>query len=138
VSFAVGTRAPVGRLETFLLSVRSQEGVLLVIAYSQPARQSLRNVCRAHGDSVVDRFGRVALLAETEFGGFQAVRLREKHGDAVQVGRTRSFNEFRALRPAVREAALAYEERETPATPYERFAAGTDLPDPETMRGTEL
>lgn len=80
----------------------------------------------------------MALLAETEFGGFQAVRLREKHGEAVQVERTEPFNEFAALRDPVREAAVAYESRDTPAVPYERFAAGTDLPDPEAMKGEQL
>jgi hypothetical protein len=112
--------------------------VLLVIAYSRQARQSLRNICRAHEETVHRQFGRVALLAETEFGAFQALRLREKHDDAVQVERTEPFNEFAAVPPAVREAATAYENRETAAVPYERFAAGTDLPDPATMRDAEL
>lgn len=112
--------------------------MLLVIAYSRHARQSLRNVCRAHDGVVVRQAGRVALLAETEFGAFQALRLREKHGDAIQVERTERFNEFAAVRPAVREAARAYETRDTPAVPYERFAAGRDLPDPESMRDSEL
>jgi hypothetical protein len=112
--------------------------VLLVIAYSRHARQSLRNVCRAHETAVVRRAGRVALLAETEFGAFQALRLREKHGDAVQVERTEPFNEFGAVRPAVREAARAYEDRETAAVPYERFASGRDLPGPESMKDVEL
>ena len=112
--------------------------MLLVIAYSRGARQTLRNVCRAHPGTVRNQFGRVALLEETEFGAFQAVRLREKHGDAVQIERTRPFNEFSTLRPAVREAAVAYERREEPAVPYERFAAGSELPDPSTMKDTEL
>jgi len=112
--------------------------VLLVIAYSRAARGSLRNVCRAHEDSVVRRFGRAALLEATEFGAFQALRLREKHGEAIQVERTRPFNEFAAVRPAVRDAARAYERRETPAVPYERFAANTDLPAPESMKGVDL
>ena len=112
--------------------------MLLVIAYSRRARQSLRNVCRAHDETARRQFGRVALLAETEFGAFQALRLREKHGNAVQVERTEPFNEFAAVRPAVREAATAYEGRETPSVPYERFAAGTDLPDSAAMRDAEL
>jgi hypothetical protein len=112
--------------------------MLLVIAHSQHARGSLRNVCRAHEESVVRQSGRVALLGETEFGAFQTLRLREKHGDDIQVERTETFNEFSAVRPAVREAARAYESRETPAVPYERFATGRSLPDPETMKGTEL
>jgi len=112
--------------------------VLLVIAYTRHARQSLRNICRAHDEVVVLQAGRVAVLAETEFGAFQALRLREKHDEGVQVERTEPFNEFAAVRPAVREAARSYEARDTPATPYERFAAGRDLPDPESMRGSEL
>ena len=112
--------------------------MLLVIAHSRRARRSLRNVCRAHERTVVRRFGRVALLVETEFGAFQALRLREKHGDAVQVERTEPFNEFETVRPAVREAATAYEARDSPAVPYERFATGTDLPEPAAMRGSEL
>jgi len=112
--------------------------VLLVIAYSRHARQSLRNVCRAHEEVVVRQSGRVALLGETEFGAFQALRLRAKHGDAIQVERTEPFNEFAAVRPAVREAARAYESRDTAAVPYERFAAGRDLPDPDGMRDAEL
>lgn len=112
--------------------------MLLVIAYSRAARQSLRNVCRAHGDSVVRQFGRVALFEATEFGAFQALRLREKHGEDVQIEKTRPFNEFAAVRSAVREAATAYEARDSLAVPYESFAADTDLPTAETMKETEL
>ncbi len=112
--------------------------MLLVIAYSTAARESLRNVCRAHDGSVVRQAGRIALFEATEFGAFQALRLREKHGEGVQVERTRPFNEFTAVRSDVREAAHAYEDRDSPATPYERFAAGTELPSPESMKGTEL
>lgn len=112
--------------------------MLLVVAYSSRSRQSLRNVCRAHDDTVVRQLGRAALFEETEFGAFQALRLREKHGDAIQVERTRPFNEFAAVRPAVREAAAAYEARDTPSVPYERFASGTDLPDPTAMKESEL
>lgn len=115
-----------------------QWGVLLVIAYSREARTSLRNVCRAHDDSVVRQFGRVALLEETEFGAFQALRLREKHGEAVQIERTEPFNEFAAVPDAVREAAVAYERRDTPALPYAQFAAGNDLPAPGAMKSSEL
>jgi hypothetical protein len=112
--------------------------VLLVVTYSADARTTLRNVCRTHEATVVRRFGRAALLAETEFGAFLACRLRAKHGTAVQVERTEPFNEFAALDEAVREAAVAYENRETASTPYRTFAAGRDHPDPETMRGEEL
>lgn len=112
--------------------------MLLVIAYSRAARQTLRNVCRAHEDSVVRHFGRAALLEPTEFSAFQALRLREKHGTGVQVEWTQPFNEFEQVPEGVREAATAYEQRETVATPYERFAAGRELPDPDRMRETEL
>lgn len=112
--------------------------MLLVITYSRAARESLRNVCRAHDDCVVRQFGQAALLEATEFGAFQALRLREKHGEAVQLERTAPFNEFSTVRPAVREAATTYEQRETPAVPYERFAANTDLPAPKSMKGVDL
>lgn len=112
--------------------------MLLVITYSRSARQTLRNVCRAHESRVVRQFGRAALLDDTEFSAFQALRLREKHGTAVQVEWTRPFNEFERVPEAVREAAAAYEAREEPATPYAKFAAGRDLPDPEEMREREL
>jgi hypothetical protein len=112
--------------------------VLLVIAYSRGARGSLRNVTRTHEESVVRHFGRAALLEATEFGAFQALRLREKHGTEIQVAWTEPFNEFERVRAAVREAARAYENRGKPATPYAKFAAGRGLPDPETMREREL
>jgi len=112
--------------------------VLLVITYSRAARQTLRNVCRSHEDCVVRQFGQAALLEATEFAAFQALRLREKHGTAVQVEWTESFNEFERVPEGVREAAAAYESREQAATPYERFASGRDFPDPETMREQDL
>jgi len=112
--------------------------VLLVVTYSRAARGTLRNVCRTHEGCVVRRFGRAALLAETEFAAFQALRLREKHGGDVQIERTRPFNEFEALDPDVREAARAYETRDRPSVPYSNFAAGTDHPDPERLRGADL
>jgi len=112
--------------------------VLLVVTYARAARQSLRNVCDTHEDCVVRRFGRAALLRETEFGAFQALRLREKHGGDVQVERTAAFNEFADAPDRVREAARAYEDRNAPSTPYGKFAAGRDLPDPEAMRDSEL
>ena len=112
--------------------------VLLVIAYSRGARQSLRNVCRSHEDTVVRQFGRVALFEETEFGAFQALRLREKHGGEVQLERTEPFNEFAIVRPAVREAATAYESREVMSVPYEHFRAGTTHPSPAEMKERSL
>lgn len=112
--------------------------MLLVIVYSRDARRSLRNVCRAHEETVVRQFGRVALFEETEFGAFLALRLRAKHGEDVQVERTVPFNEFDAVRPPVREAASAYESRETPSLPYEQFRSGTDHPSSAEMKDQSL
>ncbi|MFB6270698.1 MAG: hypothetical protein ABEH83_12180 [Halobacterium sp.] len=112
--------------------------MLLVVTYSQAARQTLRNVCRTHEDCVVRRFGRAALLAETEFGAFHALRLREKHGGDVQVERTEPLNEFSDVPEGVRAAASAYESRDAASTPYEKFAAGTDHPDADAMRDADL
>ncbi|MEF8851538.1 MAG: hypothetical protein V5A28_03825 [Haloarculaceae archaeon] len=112
--------------------------MLLVVTYSREARGSLRNVCRTHEGAVVRRFGRVALLRETAFAAFQALRLRAKHGTDVQIERTEPFNEFEAVDDSVREAARAYEDRDEPSLPYATFAARTDHPDPEALRETEL
>ncbi len=78
------------------------------------------------------------MFEETEFGAFQALRLREKHGGDIQVERTVPFNELDAVRPAVRDAVTAYESRETPSVPYERFSSGTSHPSPEQMKGQSL
>lgn len=112
--------------------------MLLVATYSREARTTLRNVCRTHGEAVVRRFGRAALFAETALGAFLALRLRRKHGDDVQIERTEPLNQFVDVPERVRAAARAYENREEPSTPYAKFAAGTEHPDPEEMRGTEL
>jgi hypothetical protein len=112
--------------------------LLLVVTYSRSARTTLRNVRRTHGSAVVREFGRAALFEETELGAFLALRLRAKHGDDVQIERTRPFNEFAAVPEAVRDAAEAYEKRDAASTPYDKFATGTDHPDPDAMRGTEL
>lgn len=111
--------------------------MLLVITYSRAARRTLRNVCRAHEDAVVRRFGRAALFEETAFGAFQALRLREKYGLDVQVERTDPFVAS-DVPASVREAAAAYEARESPSLPYRQFAAGTDHPSPEALRRREL
>ena len=111
--------------------------MLLVITYSRAARQSLRNVCRAHEDCVVRRFGRAALLESTAFGAFQALRLREKHDLDVQLERVEPFVE-RDVPRRVREAATAYEHRDQPSVPYRQFAAGTDHPAPESMRERDV
>ena len=112
--------------------------MLLVITYSRGARQALRNCCNAHEETVVRRFGRAALLEATEFAAFQAIRLREQYGRAVQVEQTRPFNEFETVREPVREAARAYADREHPGTPYAKFAAGTDHPAQAALKGTDL
>jgi len=112
--------------------------LLLVVTYSRAARTTLRNTCRTHGSTVVRQLGRAALFEETELGAFLALRLRAKHGDDVQIERTRPFNEFDTVPESVREAAEAYERRETASTPYTKFAAGTDHPDPESMRDADL
>ncbi|MBX0295872.1 hypothetical protein [Haloarcula nitratireducens] len=111
--------------------------MLLVVTYSRGARRDLRNVCRAHEGCVVRQLGRAALLEWTEFGAFQALRLREKHGLDVQLERVVPFEPADAPE-RVREAASAYESRDQPSTPYERFASGRDVPDPAAMRGEDL
>jgi len=108
------------------------------VTYSRGARDSLRNVCRTHGSSVVRRFGRAALFEPTHHGAFLALRLREKHPGDVQVERTRPFNEFTDAPDPIREAARVYEDRENRSTPYAAFAAGTEHPDPERMRERDL
>ncbi|ADQ65687.1 hypothetical protein C499_10794 [Halogeometricum borinquense DSM 11551] len=112
--------------------------MLLVVTYSRGARETLRNVCRTHEETVVRRFGRAALLEETEFGAFLACRLREKHGHDVQVERTEPFNEFADAPDSVREAAEAYESRDVASTPYDKFAVGTDHPPTSRMRDRDL
>lgn len=75
---------------------------------------------------------------ETAFSGFLALRLRYKHGDDVQIERTEPFNEFADASERIRTAARAYEEQAKPNTPYGKFAAGTEHPDPDQLRGQEL
>jgi len=112
--------------------------VLLVVTYSRAARTSLRNARRSHDEQVVRSFGRATLFEPTELGAFLALRLREKHPDAVQLLHATPFNEFRAVPERVREAARAYEARDARSTPYGKFAAGTDHPDPGEMADAEL
>ncbi|NEU58415.1 hypothetical protein [Halorussus sp. MSC15.2] len=112
--------------------------MLLVVTYSQAARQTLRNVCNGHEETVVQRFGRAALLEATQLGAFLALRLRAKHAADVQVEQTAPFNEFEAVSERVRNAATAYEDREHPSTPYAKFAVGTDHPDLDSMRDAKL
>ncbi len=112
--------------------------MLLVIAYSSAARQKLRNTERAYPEVFRRRLGRVGLLAETQLGAFLALRLRERLGADVQLARTEPFNEFQDVPEPVREAAVAYANRETATTPYTKFAAGTDHPSVETLRDRDL
>lgn len=112
--------------------------MLLVVTYSQEARQTLRNICQAHEEVLVRRFGRAVLFEETEFGAFLALRLRAKHGHDVQIEQTRPLNEFEAVPERVRAAAQAYEDRDAASTPYQSFAARSDHPDPAELRNTEL
>lgn len=112
--------------------------MLLVVTYSQAARTTLRNACQSHEEAIVRRFGRAALLAETELGALLALRLRAKHESNVQIERTRPLNEFQEVPDHVREAVDAYADRDHPSTPYQKFAAGTDYPDPEQLQETEL
>ncbi|EMA67036.1 DUF7855 family protein [Halorubrum kocurii] len=112
--------------------------MLLVVTYSAAARTGLRNLCRRHEGVVVRRFGRAALFDGTVYAAFLALRLRESYDGDVQIERTEPFNEFVALDERVREAASAYARRDAKSTPYAAFAAGTDHPDPDSMRGDEL
>ncbi|MES3160034.1 MAG: hypothetical protein PPP55_00510 [Halorubrum sp.] len=112
--------------------------MLLVVTYSVAARTGLRNVCRRHDGQVARRFGRAALFEPTAYGAFLALRLRETHGDDVQIERTVPFNEFTAVDEAVRAAATAYANRDAKATPYASFAAGTDHPSPELLKSQRL
>lgn len=111
---------------------------MLVIAYSSAARQQMRNLERAYEDVFVRRFGRTALLVETELGALLGLRLRERHGPDVQLARTEPLNEFAAVPARVREAAQAYADRDQRSTPYDKFVAGTRHPSVETLRGQEL
>lgn len=112
--------------------------MLLVVAYSQAARQTLRNVSNTHEETIVQRFGRAVLFEATELGAFLALRLYEKHGGEVQIERTEPLNEFRDVPESVREAASEYEARDRESVPYAKFAADTSHPEPASMRDTDL
>lgn len=112
--------------------------MLLVVTYSRAARQALRNACRSHEDAVVQRFGRAALLEPTEFGAFLALRLRAEHGPDVQVEQTEPLVAGRDVPERVRAAATAYAGRDERSTPYEKFAAGREHPEPADLKGNEL
>ena len=112
--------------------------MLLVVTYSQAARTTLRNTCQSHDGQVVRRFGRAVLFRETELGELLALRLRARHGEDIQIERTRPLNEFREVPEHVRSAVKAYADREHASTPYQKFAAGTDYPEPAVLRDREL
>lgn len=109
----------------------------MVIGYSQAVRSALRQVADAHGDSVVERFGRVVLLESSAFGRFVATRFRAEFGAACQVERVESFVPARDVAADVREAAEAYADREAKSTSYARFAAGTEYPGPAALKARE-
>lgn len=108
-------------------------GAFLVIADSPKARETVRNVCNTHEDTVVRRFGRAVLLEPTEFGAFLAFWLRQKHGDTVRVRTTRPVAEGRQRYRRASDAALAFANREHERTPYPKFAVGTEHPQPVEM-----
>lgn len=112
--------------------------MLLVIAYSHEARTALRNVSRAHEETIVRRFGRAALFEATEFGAFLALRLQGRFPADIQIERTQPLNEFEEVPAAVRDAAKQYVTREEPHVPYAKFAASRELPDPDVMRDAQL
>lgn len=112
--------------------------MLLVVTYSRNARNSLRNVCRTHEESVVRRFGRAALFEPTEHGAFLGLRLREKHSGDVQLEWTEPFNEFQDVPETVRSAAEAYEDRANGNVPYAKFAVDSPHPTPSELRAREL
>lgn len=108
--------------------------MLLVTCSSAASKQTLRNVCRHHDETVADRFGRSALLYPSHYGVFQAIRLREKHADAVTVRITRPLDPERDVPTSVSRAARAFERRRKEPTPYEQFSAGTEFPSPRQLR----
>lgn len=112
--------------------------MLLVVTYSRAARQALRNACGTHEETVVQRFGRAALLEPTEFGAFLALWLRAEHGPDVQVERTEPLVAGRDVPDGVREAARAYAGRDERSTPYAKFASGQEYPDPTGMKASDL
>ena len=125
-------------MDRFLTRRRCPSAVLLVVTHSRGARERLRNACRAHEGVVVRRFGRAALFEETEWGAFLACWLRAVHGGDVRVERTAPLNEFAEVPESVRTAAEAYADRDSPSTPYGKFAAGTDHPGPDRLKSSDL
>ncbi|MGM0605139.1 MAG: hypothetical protein ACQETB_05650 [Halobacteriota archaeon] len=112
--------------------------MLLVVAYAKRAREDLRNTCRRYESEVVDTHGRIALFEETELAAFLLLRLRTKHGDAIQVQETQTFNEFERVPERIIEAVQEYERRQNKYTPYHAFASATDFPSLEELAGRRL
>jgi len=110
------------------------ESTILVVADAPGARHTLRNACDSYPEAVRWRFGRVALFEGTELGAFLAYRLREKHGEDVHLAWTTPLGDGDPGCRRAREAARAFEDRTNPSTPYPKFAAGTDYPQPREMR----
>lgn len=112
--------------------------MLLVVAHAKDARQDLRNACTRHPEAVVRRFGRAVLLAETELGAFLALYLRERHGAAVQLERTRPLDPPRTIPARVHDAVITYANRTHPSIPYSTIAARDGLPTTADLHETEL
>lgn len=120
------------------MTVDGSREALLVVADTPGARQTLRNICNAHAETVRRRFGRAVVLEATEFGAFLAFRLRVKHGESVQLNRVGPIDVDRPGYRRAYEAAVAFEGRENEHTPYPKFAAGTAHPRPPEMRDRDL
>ncbi|WP_255169199.1 hypothetical protein [Natrononativus amylolyticus] len=105
-----------------------------VVADSSKARETVKNICKTHRETVLRRFGRAVVFAPTEFGAFLAFWLRAKHGEAVQIVRTAPVDEHHRRYRRAREASLAFAGRDNDRTPYPKFAAGTDHPSADAMR----
>ena len=106
----------------------------LVVADSPKARETVKNVCKNHEETVIRRFGRAVVFAPTEFGAFLAFWLRAKHGKPVQVARTSPVDDRHQRYHRARRAAHSFVDREHDRTPYPKFASGTDHPTPDVMR----
>lgn len=112
--------------------------MLLITSHSASARRSLRNVYRHHEETIVDRYGGAALCLPTQLGLFLGLRLQEKHYTDVKIQTVSPVERTYIIPESIREAAIEFENRSHPATPYTKFAVGTEHPSPETMRNRRL
>ncbi len=112
--------------------------MLLAIAYSKSARETVRNMTQNYPEQIVHSHGRVVAFKETELSAFLVLRLRAKHGDSVLVHETETFNEFERVEKPIRDAARAYETRDKKHLPYHVFVAGTSHPTIEEMNTQTL